>query len=283
MKIQRVGAYWLASLVVGTFAASFSSDASAASMLYGDMMGTDVTFLTVTESSDHALPLFGAPNLIAPPSPVFPCVLANGCTVNGNSLTFSPQLFDAISAASSPLSETVDGQLTFMAQAKAGKTINLVNFQEGGALSVTGLTGTTNDTQVDVSLIGFVTVTEIDGVGVNAIAIPVEGIFDFGVGGNGTWRFLAEGAANGKLWNGSDTININQELTSRGIPFVKGATKVAVNIDNTLFAQSELTGSASIDKKRFFIITFNVPEPATGVMGLVVIAIGGCFARRRGQ
>lgn len=252
-------------------------------MLYGDMMGTDIQFLTVTESSDHALPLYGPPNLIAPPAPVFPCVLANNCTVNGNSLTFSPQLFDAISVAQSPLSETVDGQLTFMAVAKPGKSINLVNFQEGGALSVSGLTGTTNDTQVDVSMVGFVNVIEIDGVGVNPVPIPVEAVFDFGVGGNGTWRFVTEGAANGKLWNGSDFININQELTNRGIPFVKGATKVNVNIDNTLFAQSELTGSASIDKKRFFIITFNVPEPTTGVLALVVMAIGGCFARRRGQ
>lgn len=252
----------------------------AAEILYGDMTGTDVTFLSVREASDDPLPLYGAPNLVSPPSPVFPCVLANNCTVNGNSLTFSPALFDAISTSQVPLSETTDGQLLFTAQAKPGKFLNNVVFQEGGALSVTGLTGTTNDTHVDVSLIGFITVTEIDGVGVNPIPIQVEGIFDFGVGGNGTWRFVSEGVANGKLWNGSDTININQELTSRGISFTGGATKASVNIDNILFAQSELTGSASIDKKRFFIITFNIPEPTGCGLALLAVAGGAVLLRR---
>src|SRR5262245_54996826 len=189
MKTLRVGAScWVSAvLFVGTFSTLSPTAAPAASMLYGDMMGTDIQFLAVTESSDHPLPLYGPPNLIAPPAPIFPCVLANNCTVNGNSLTFSPQQFDAISVGQSPLSETTDGQLTFMAVAKANKSINLVNFSEGGALTVSGLTGTTNDTQVDVSLVGFVNVVEIDGVGVNPVAIPVVGIFDFGVGGSGTW------------------------------------------------------------------------------------------------
>ena len=253
----------------------------AAEIVYGDMMGNDVTFLMVREASDDPLPLFGAPNLIAPPAPVFPCVLANNCTVNGNSLTFSPQLFDAISASQVPLSETTDGQLLFMAEAKPGKFLANVDFQEGGALSVTGLAGTTNDTQVDVSMVGFVTVVEIDDVAVNPVAIPVTAVFDFGVGGNGTWRFVTEGVANGQLWNGGDFININQELTSRGVPFVGGATKVNVNIDNTLFAQSETTGSSSIDKKRFFIVTFNIPEPASYGLALLAVVVVGCFRRIR--
>jgi hypothetical protein len=201
--------------------------------------------------------------------------------VNGNSLTFSPQLFDAISAGGAPLSETTDGQLLFMAQAKQGKFVNNIDFQEGGALTVSGVAGTTDDTQVDVSMVGFITVTEIDGVGVNPVAIPVNAVFDFGVGGNGTWRFLSEGVANGKLWNGGDFININQELTNRGVPYMGGATKVNVNIDNTLFAQSQITGSASIDKKRFFIVTVNVPEPASVGLLLVAMAFASVGLRKR--
>jgi hypothetical protein len=273
---QPVVCTLLVALAVGL---ALPSHVKSAELLYGDMMGNDVTFLAVREASDDPLPLYGAPNLVSPPSPTFPCVLADNCTVNGNSLTFSPQLFDAVSENQSPLSESTDGQLLFMAQAKPGQAIQNVHFQEGGAFTVSGI-GATDDTRVDVSSIGFVTVNEVDGVGVDPIAIPIDMLFDFGAGGNGEWRFLSEGTANGQIWNGMDLINVSQALMDRGVSFDVGATKVTVNLDNTLFAQSEDVGTARIDKKLFFIVTVNVPEPAS--LSLVLAgAVVACFTRRR--
>lgn len=278
----RAGARFVA--IMGFFVcvsvAAVPGGAQAAEIVYGDMMGTDVTFIGVREASDDPLPLYGAPNLIAPPAPTFPCVLANNCTVNGNSLTFNPALFNAASAAQVPPSDTTDGQLLFMAQAKPGKVIQNMQIQEGGALTVAGPAATTtNDTYVDVSAVGFVTVLAIDGVDVNPIAIPIDVKFNFGVGGNGTWRRIAEGAANGQAWQGLQLLNISQELANRGHSFQFGATKVNFNLDNTLFAQSEPTGTAMIDKKLFFIVTFNIPEPASASLVLIALAMLG-FVRR---
>jgi hypothetical protein len=239
----------------------------SASINYGDFAGNTVTFIDVTESSDDPLPLYGAP------------------TVSGDSLSFSPQQFLAKSEFGVPVSDTTDGQLTFMIKADGGQAVTNISFEEGGALSVTGLSTATNDTYVDVSAVGYVTVTEIDGVGVDPVAIPIGLIFDFGVGGNGTWRRVAEGSVSGFLWNGLQALDITQELIDRGKVVQIGATKLTINLDNILFAQSEPVGSARIDKKLFLEITTSTPIPEPSCLVLVSCGIVG-FAmglRRRGR
>ena len=239
----------------------------SASINYGDFSGNTVEFLDVTESSDDPLPLYGAP------------------TVSGDSLSFSPQQFLAKSEFGSPVNDTTDGQLTFMVQADAGQAVTNISFEEGGALSVTGLSSATNDTYVDVSAIGFITVTAIDGVGVNPVAIPVNLTFNFGVGGNGTWRHDSEGVVNGFLWDGNQSIDVTQELIDLGLNVKFGATKLNINLDNILFAQSEPVGSARIDKKLFLKIGTTIPVPEPGCMILAGIGLVGSsllLHRRRG-
>lgn len=251
------------------------------SQVYGTMSGTDITFIDVSEHSTKPLPLFGPPiTVVGPPGNVFPCTVGDNCTVAGNTLTFSPALFQAQSASSSPVQDETDGQLKFMAQSKPGKAIENLFLKEGGRFSVSGLVGTTADTYVDVGAVGFVQVLEVDGVGIQPLEIPIDMVFDFGVGGNGTWRFAPEGVANSKLWTGSILVDVEQALINAGRTFTLGATKVNFNLDNVLFAQSEPTGSAAIDKKLFFIVTVNLPEPASGLLVLCGLC-GLAMIRRR--
>jgi len=268
LERARVSLALMASAFLFFVATATSHSALGASINYGDFNGDHVSFLDVTESSDDPLPLYGAP------------------TASGDSLSFSPQQFFAKSEFGSPINDTTDGQLTFMVQADAGFAVTDIQFTEGGALSVSGLGSATNDTYVDVSAPGFVTVTAVDGIGINPVAIPVNFVFNFGVGGNGTWRKATEGTVNGFLWSGGQQLDITQELINRGVPVNVGATKVNINLDNILFAQSEPVGSARIDKKLFLEITTTNPDPGGGpfipeptslalvVFGAVVSSLG---------
>jgi hypothetical protein len=258
-----------------------SLDSQAATQQYGTMMGTEVTFVDVAEHSVKPLPLYGPPaTIVGPPGSIFPCTVGDNCTVAGNSLTFNPALFLAQSSNSTPVQDETDGQLTFMAQAKPGQAIKDLQLTEGGRFTVSGIGGTTGETYVDVGAVGFVQVLEIDGVGVAPIQIPIDMLFSFGVGQNGTWRFAPEGPVNSQLWTGTHLVDIEQALIDEGKTFTRGATKINFNLDNVLFAQSEPTGSAVIDKKLFFIVTINIPEPTSALLALGGLA-GLAMVRRR--
>jgi hypothetical protein len=237
------------------------------SINYGDFDGDHVKFLQVTESSDKPLPLYGAPE------------------VSGDSLSFNPQQFAARSDFAVPPNDTTDGQLTFNVMADQGQAVTKLSFEEGGALSVTGLSSATDDTYVDVSALGFITVTAIDGVGVNPIPIPIDLTFNFGVGGDGTWRRASEGSVNGFLWDGGQDFDLTQVLKDLGENVKVGATKLKINLDNILYAQSEPVGAARIDKKLFLHITTERPEgeiPEPCCLALVGIgAIGVVMSARR--
>src|SRR5687767_9514421 len=80
---------------------AFVSAALAAQINYGSHMGTNVTYVNVTEDTDgHPLPLFGPP------------------TVTGNSIDFNPVGFEASSTGAA--SEQRVGNLQFMLTAKPG-------------------------------------------------------------------------------------------------------------------------------------------------------------------
>ena len=242
-----------------------------ASINYGDFDGTSVMFLDVTEESDKPLPLYGAPIVV------------------GNSLFFSPQQFKASSNNNVPPNDRTDGHLTFIVMSKnPGAAMSEISFDESGAFTVAGfLASNTDDTYVEATGTGSLTVLEIDGdSNIVPFIIPIDLTVVFDPNGpapgivTNRWRFLSEGSASGR-WDGNQELDITQALTDAGRQVNLGATKIAINFDNILVAQSELLGRADIDKKLFLEITTIVPEPAS--IAMVAFALFGLGYVRFGR
>jgi len=247
---------------------ALTASSHAASINYGNFPASTVMYTDVTESSDtDPVPLFGTP------------------TVSGDSIDFTPVEFAASSLLHVPAVDHTDGHLVFGVMANPSKTIESISFEEGGGLTVGGFG--TDATFVDVSAFGGIDVFQVDGQGISKLTIPIYLTFSFGnnagFNDNGTWQLASQGFVNDE-WSGGQTIDIADYLHTHGYPNAKGATKIMVALDNKLYAQSEIEGSATIDKKDFggLSVTVNapvVPEPTT----LTLAALGGLalMVRRR--
>jgi hypothetical protein len=84
-------------------------------------------------------------------------------------------------------------------------------------------------------------------------------------------------------WSLALSMNVAAQLTSRGIPFRVGATKIEVSINNQLQTLSQVDSQAFIAKKEFRLGIGRefIPEPST--FALVGLALCGCglFARQK--
>jgi hypothetical protein len=235
----------------------------AASISYLDPPpGNTVDYTDVTEASGtDPVPLFGAP------------------TVTGDSIDFNPVLFTALSQFGAPPVDLTDGQLTFKVHAHAGYAIKNISFNEGGITTVIGA-GTAN-TYTDVSATGFLNISEVDGAGISVVVVPIN--LTFSHNANGTWRLVPDGLALTLPWTGGQLIDLNAALTAASVPYTLGATRISVNLNNGLIAQSEAGTIAFIDKKDFggLSITVNVPEPTTMLLALASFGVLGLITRRR--
>lgn len=230
---------------------------------YGDFTGSHVTYVNVRESAntpDDSTPLFGAP------------------TISGNTLDFDPVGFSA--AATGGGVDITDGNLSFDIFSHAGRGIDAVQFSEAGDFRLIGLG--TDLTQVDVSATFFVEIYEVDGVLIDPKKKAVE--MSFSPNADGTFSLLSDGGGSANVqgnWSGSVNVDLNALLDSSGIDYEYGATKVSINLDNTLVAISEQGTYAYIAKKDFSALSVTViPEPATFSM----LAIGSALlvsARRK--
>jgi hypothetical protein len=238
-----------AALAFFFFASSAVTYGASISYLPLVQSGTTVDYENITEaSSTDPVPLFGAP------------------LVSGDSIDFNPVLFNALSQFGG-LADLTDGQLTFNVQAHAGQAIKNITFREGGITTVVG--GGTDVTFTDVSAGGFLNILHVDGNPINVISVPIN--LSFSHQPNGTWKLGTDGVAFSLAWTGSQTLYLNSVLAANNVPFILGPTRLSIDLDNSLYAQSEAGTIAFIDKKDFggLSITINVPEPASALLAML--------------
>jgi hypothetical protein len=279
-------AIFLGALVTLSAVGRFSVGAQ---MNYGTFPGTNVTYVDVTEDSgaDEALTLFGEP------------------TVSEDSIDFNPVGFDASSMGAG--SDMTDSNLVFMVVSNSGSRISSLTFSEAGDTTLAGnVPMGSMGTATSVTATGVIDIHEVDvdddgvfdPVGINNISVPFALTF---TPSGGTY-FLGTDGAGGPIyhtqWSGSTTIDIDAILAANGINLPPGpidpnggATKISVDLDNTLTAVSQEGTSAHIAKKDFGGITIRanvpsepgggpeIPEPATIVLiGLTLLGLS--FGRR---
>ncbi|HJQ82153.1 MAG TPA: PEP-CTERM sorting domain-containing protein [Lacipirellulaceae bacterium] len=263
------------------FVSVLSGPVLSAQINYGSHMGDHVTYVNVTEDSgaDEPLPLFGAP------------------TVTGDSIDFNPTGFDATSADVD--SDITDSNLVFMVTAKSGSRISKITLNEAGDTTLAGnVTPGSMNTASAVFASGVLDIHEVDFMGINHISVPFALTFN----PSGGTYFLGTDGGGGPIfntqWSGSVTLDIDAILIANGFMIPPGpvdpeggATKISIDMDNTLVAVSEQGTTATIGKKDFGGVTIKtnvrtepggepeIPEPATFVLvGLSVLGLG--FARR---
>jgi hypothetical protein len=281
-------------ILVGAFVflSAISRHSVGAQINYGTFAGSNVIYVDVTEDSgeDEALPLFGEP------------------TVTENSIDFNPVGFDASSMDGG--SDITDSNLVFMVTAKSGARLQSLTFSEAGDTTLAGNVpmGSMN-TASSVTATGVLDIQEVDvdgdaifdPVGINHISVPFSLTF---TPSGGTY-FLGTDGSGGPIfhtpWTGSATLDIDAILIANGImvpPGVNdpegGATKISIDLDNTLTAVSADGTSSHIAKKDFGGISIRtnvriepggdpsepiIPEPAS----LVLAGLGflGLFQGRR--
>jgi hypothetical protein len=229
--------------------------ALAVQVNYGTHAGTHVNYVNVTEDTAGPLPLFGAP------------------IVSGDSIDFNPTGF--IASSTNIGSDTTDSNLVFGVTAKSGSRIRSIILAEAGDTTLGGnVSAGSMGTASAVFAGGVLDIHEVDFVGINHISVPFSltftpsgGTFFLGTDGGGGPIFST-------MWTGSVALDIEAILIANGFTIPRGpldadggATRISIDMDNTLQAVSELGTSATIGKKDFGVLAHvaNVPhEPGGG-------------------
>lgn len=243
-----------------------ASLANAGSINYGDFSDIPpgaVTYRDVTESSF---------SVAIPPNTLYGVPTALGNTLNFNNTTG----FGVSSSGGA--SGLIDGQVNFMIEALPGAGLTSFSIAEGGDFSFSGVLPTPG-TFVAASAGATVTILAVDGVDlVTPINVFASGTFvrDYPTQGGAPVTGL-------QSWSLVTGVDLGPSIP---FPFVSGASKISVAIDNQLITGTTAGNTAAIAKKRFSIIpvgdlTPNAVVPEPGTLSLAALACIGMLAASR--
>jgi len=241
----------LALLPVLGFALLVSSAPALATTSYTSVVGTNVSFTGIQESSSwgDAEPLFDQP------------------TGSGDQLLFFPPNFLATAAGAGGFDATGSQLQLTISGNTASDIITTVMVSEFGDATLIGVG--TAATSTTVSLSGFLTVMEnIDGP-ISPVIINFVGTF------TPSDSLALPGDSGTTIWSGGFSVDVSA--------YVPNATVVKLSMDNDLYAFSEAGTSAKIQKKVVdgpAVVITVIPEPGTAVIlggGLLVL---GLLSRR---
>jgi hypothetical protein len=242
---------------------------------YPSYLGPNYSFSGIQETSTQ-----GDPELPPAGPPLGTCCWGAPTGV-GDQLLFSPPTFEA-QASGAGGSDSTGAQLQTLITATAlGATIDQIYLSEYGDLTLGG--GANAGTGVFASMAGFVTVLEVNGVGVTptVISFNAQGPNPFGVTGGFSPADVGDGDYNRAnypvgvaLWNGLLVIDVEA--------IVPNATMVQLSFDDDLYAYSEAVGDSAEIRKTSVVIAV-VPEPGTALLlagGLLVLGLRARALRR---
>ncbi len=227
---------------------------TAYAALYGDYVGSTVVFEQVTDQNG----LYGAP------------------VVSADSLDFNPNSFEAGCPVHGCVSELVDDTLTFTIQANATHFVEDIILSEAGDFNLSTFVGT--DLAVtSIAANVFIDILEIDGVAVNNINANTSMVF------TNAGSFIRDQTIDGTgttsaAWIGGLSIDLDAIIIGAGQ--TGQATRVTLNINNTLTAFAGGAAIAFIEKKDFDGLAVTVvPEPGTAI--LMGLGLAGLASIRR--
>lgn len=238
-----------ASRLFVAFAGVWLAAPALATTIYTDVITPLWSFTGIQESSSYL-----------DPEPLFDQPLGSG-----NQLVFFPPNFVAQSAGGGI--DSTGSQLQLMITPNSPTdVIAAVNITEFGDTVLAGFLGT-GATGTYASMAGYLTVSETTGGPITPVVIPWSGTFT----PTNTLTFPSNPGTT--LWSGTVSIDVAS--------VVPNATKVTLSYDDDLFAASEATTSAKIQKKVVdgpAVIVEVIPEPATLALltiGLAGLGLGG--------
>ncbi|NOZ39103.1 MAG: PEP-CTERM sorting domain-containing protein [Planctomycetes bacterium] len=238
---------------------------NAGTFSWGDIAGTNVTFLDVTENNGGASSLFA------------PMPGMGGPIAIGDILHLDPQGFASQSANNS--ADIIDSQLSTTIMAGSGSSIEDITITELGDYSLGGLTGGQASAQVGAAF--FWTILEIDNTAVSMATQATNLILGTGGGPNGGIYSRPSDDGTAVIWSGTASIDLGSYLDSLQID--GDVTKVRLTFDNTLQTSADDVSTAFIKKKSVDIevnTETTIPEPTTALLLGLGIALVPCCRRR---